>query len=238
MGVTPGCSAELVEKDASGQAMTDGYGYYYLVDPSTNKVEPHNGTAEQAEYQAEAKKRAIAEEEEAARQAKRQQAEDARQKLFMDVVLKGMGKMKREGYRIEHIQDFILDGNTLAQNQAKVAIVDANMFKAGSEHVLLPEGGAGIYEWQRGDLSSAISVITEDASRATRKALLECDSEPYSRFSGCNSHSNGSNTVYLGVASTCTVTSLYGTKDQPCLILEHDWTVRKGTGGSPYLDWK
>ena len=108
--------------------------------------------------------------------------------------------------------DFVLDGQKLADSQAKVAVKGIYK-KVGQMPELFPNAMSVLQQrWDEG----LPLLIEDDANRGTRQFLLNCDRDIAER--GCQ-------ITLLGYATICTVTNLAGSHDVPCIKVEDGWNV-------------
>ena len=121
------------------------------------------------------------------------------------------------GYKLISFETFALDAKSMATAQARISmkgayVPDGNMewlFPGQVEAIRArnsPTGGGNI---------ARIPLLTEDASRDFRKALLRCKSTPGADQMGCL-------TTITGHVSVCSMTSGLGvSRDVPCIVVEN-----------------
>jgi hypothetical protein len=121
------------------------------------------------------------------------------------------------GYKLISFETFALDGKSMAAAQTRISmkgayVPDGNMewlFPGQVEAMQArnsPVGGSSI---------ARIPLLTEDASRDFRKALLRCKSTPGADQMGCL-------TTITGHVSVCSITSGLGVRrDIPCIVVEN-----------------
>ncbi len=166
---------------------------------------------EQARLQKEAADVQVAKQYADAQAAKQAAAADRRQQVIDEAT-----RMEREGgYELTTVNDFKLDGKTLAETGAKVAIHGVYV-KRGNIEFLFPSLMSSLIARETGSDDTAVPIITENASRSTRQYILNCQNNYYATQAGCGLN-------ITGHASICTLTSLVGTTDEPCVIVEHSW---------------
>jgi hypothetical protein len=114
---------------------------------------------------------------------------------------------RKRGYERISFETFQLDGKSLAANETKISI-QGYYQKIGQIETLSPSNIAALNPTMRDELS--IGLLTDDASRNIRKFFLDCRT---TTMLGCQ-------IVIWGRATMCTVTTLVGSKNSPCLIVE------------------
>jgi TPR repeat protein len=121
---------------------------------------------------------------------------------------------KQQGYQSISFEDFKLDGKKLAATGGKV-MMQGFYQKLGDIELLQPTGVAVAVARSRGDDGNGIGLLTDDASRDVRKGLLRCG-DPMIAPLGCQ-------ITFIGHVNMCTMTTLVGSKDLPCLAVEDGW---------------
>lgn len=111
------------------------------------------------------------------------------------------------------INNFLLDGKTMASAQER-AMLSGFYIKQGNIERLFSNMLAIAMSREYGQLNAGVGLLTEDANRETRAYLLECQQNPVASQTGCP-------VTLLGHASMCTVTSLVGSHEEPCLVVEN-----------------
>jgi hypothetical protein len=111
------------------------------------------------------------------------------------------------GYKRITFEDFELDGRELAASQAKISI-HGFYKKTGDIEMLLPSTGS----------DSWIGLMTEGANRNARKMFLTCRTA--NPWASCPF-------TILGHVSMCTRTTLVGSKEVPCLIVDDTWNIAR-----------
>jgi TPR repeat protein/uncharacterized protein YecT (DUF1311 family) len=119
---------------------------------------------------------------------------------------------QEHGYRRITFDDFMLDGRELAANSAKVS-VEGVYVKQGEIEMLFPSLLAIAIARETIRLDAGIGVLTNDATRSVRKFLLDCRNNPIGAQMGCS-------LTVIGRAGMCTRTTLVGSTDLPCLVVE------------------
>jgi hypothetical protein len=118
------------------------------------------------------------------------------------------------GYKPITFEAFALDGKMLAAVQAKITIKGA-YFSGGNLEWLFANQLEAFQANRDGLNVSRIPLLTEDATREFRKALLQCKSTPGSDQMGCP-------TVIVGHVSICSISgALGGSRNLPCIIVEN-----------------
>jgi hypothetical protein len=117
---------------------------------------------------------------------------------------------RNRGYERISFETFQLDGRRLAASEAKVSI-QGYYQKIGQIETLSPSDMAALNPTVRDELN--IGLLTDDAPRNIRKYFLDCRTT--SKL-GCR-------IVIWGRATMCTTTTLVGSKNSPCLIVEDGW---------------
>jgi hypothetical protein len=125
-----------------------------------------------------------------------------------------LSNAQQQGYQPITFDDFKLDGKKLAASGAKV-MMQGFYQKRGDIELLQPTGVAVAVARSRGDDGNGINLLTDDASRDVRKGLLRCG-DPMIAPLGCQM-------TIIGHASMCTMTTLVGSKDLPCVAVEDGW---------------
>jgi hypothetical protein len=119
---------------------------------------------------------------------------------------------QERGYKRITFDDFKLDGRQLAAANSKVAIAGVYL-KLGEVEYLFPSGLAVVMMRESPATNVGIGLLTEDANRDIRKFFLDCQNQQ----TGCSA-------TLLGRATSCTRTTLVGSKNLPCLTVDDGWT--------------
>jgi hypothetical protein len=125
-----------------------------------------------------------------------------------------LSSAQQRGYQSISFDDFKLDGKKLAASGAKV-MMQGFYQKLGDIELLQPTGVAVAVARSRGNDGNGIGLLTDDASRDVRKGLLRCG-DPMIAPLGCQM-------TIIGHASMCTMTTLVGSKNLPCVAVEDGW---------------
>jgi hypothetical protein len=141
-----------------------------------------------------------------AEQQIKQQA--AQQKILSDLAARG--------YRTISFQDFELDGKRMANDQQKI-LIHGFYTKMSELELLFPDQAARIMASINYSTDGTIGLLTEDASRNLRRYLLQCRNHQVPGMS-CS-------VTLLGRVSICTRSSLAGSVNRPCLIVEDGLNV-------------
>jgi hypothetical protein len=120
------------------------------------------------------------------------------------------------GYKLISFETFALDAKSMAAAQAKV-FMRGSYVPDGNMEWLFP-GQVEAIQARNSPLGSNIAripLLTEDASRDYRKALLRCKSTPGADQMGCL-------TTVTGHVSVCSMTSGLGvSREVPCIVVEN-----------------
>jgi hypothetical protein len=161
--------------------------------------------------------RKIEQEQQAAINAQRveqqQIANAEREKTYRAAIAKAEADQEARGYKAMAFDDFVLDGQKLAASEAKVA-VHGLYKKIGQMSWFFPDA----ISTMRGNPKVRIALLTDDATRETRQFFLASDRDIANR---------GSEITLLGHATTCTITHLAGSQNEPCIEVEDGWNVVK-----------
>jgi TPR repeat protein/uncharacterized protein YecT (DUF1311 family) len=124
---------------------------------------------------------------------------------------------QEHGYKRITFEDFMLDGKEFAANGVKVSIQGVYV-KQGESEMLYPSLLAISTARERVTADGAISILTGDATRSLRKLVLDCRNNPVGAQIGCS-------LTVVGYVSMCTRTTLLGSTNMPCLIVEDGSSV-------------
>jgi Sel1 repeat len=119
---------------------------------------------------------------------------------------------QERGYKRITFEDFMLDGKDFAASGAKVSIQGVYV-KQGEVEMLFPSLFALSMARDRLSTDGGIGMLTGDATRSLRKLVLDCRNNPVGATVGCS-------LTVLGYVSMCTRTTLVGSTNMPCLIVE------------------
>jgi DNA-directed RNA polymerase subunit N (RpoN/RPB10) len=123
------------------------------------------------------------------------------------------------GYRPITFEAFALDAKSWAATQKRVSVRGAYL-PDGNLEWLFPDQTEAIQARSGASNIARIPLVTEDASREFRKALLRCKSTPGSDQIGCR-------TLVTGHVSLCSLTTPLGARsDIPCIIVENGRETR------------
>ncbi|HVA41361.1 MAG TPA: hypothetical protein VNF49_11900 [Candidatus Binataceae bacterium] len=148
------------------------------------------------------------------REAEIQQRAAAEQKeKYEQEVAHQIALDEQNGYHQMSVEDFVLDGKTLAASESKVAVKGIYM-REGESELLLPSIEAAYALMQGQQPGQYIGLLTDDAARNIRKYFLDCDS---------NSHPSGCQITILGHATMCERKTLLGSTALPCIAVEDGW---------------
>jgi hypothetical protein len=115
-------------------------------------------------------------------------------------------------YKRTAFDDFALDGKDLAASSARVS-VQGIYIRPGEIETLFPSLLSIAMARQSLGANAGIVLLTTDATRSARKLLLNCQNNPVGAQIGCP-------LTIRGRASMCTKTTLVGSTEVPCLIVE------------------
>ncbi len=149
-----------------------------------------------------------------AAQLKREHEAQQRQQAYQTEAAAKLSNAKQQGYQPITFDDFKLDGKKLAASGAKV-MMQGFYQKLGDIELLQPTGVAVAVARSRGDDSNGIDLLTDNASRDVRKGLLRCG-DPMIAPLGCQM-------TIIGHVSMCTMTTLVGSRNLPCVAVEDGW---------------
>jgi hypothetical protein len=173
--------------------------------------------ARQAQADQERQARKIEQEQQAAINAQRVEQEQIanaeREKTYRAAIAKAEADQEARGYKAMAFDDFVLDGQKLAASEAKVA-VHGLYKKIGQMSWFFPDA----ISTMRDNPKVRIALLTDDATRETRQFFLASDRDIANR---------GSEITLLGHATTCTITHLAGSQNEPCIEVEDGWNVVK-----------
>jgi hypothetical protein len=111
------------------------------------------------------------------------------------------------------VETFVLDGRDLATIEREVTLTGVYL-REGNFDDLYTDTRAVMMATQQGLQQPHVSLLTENATREFRKYLLTCQSDPARVRFGCPM-------TILGRATTCTLTTAFGTtREQPCVDVE------------------
>lgn len=123
------------------------------------------------------------------------------------------------GYRPITVEAFALDAKSWAAAETRVSVRGAYL-PDGNLEWLFPGQTEAIQARSGARNISRIPLVTEDASREFRKALLRCKSMPSSDHIGCR-------TLVTGHVSLCSITTLLGANnDIPCIVVDNGREIR------------
>jgi hypothetical protein len=123
------------------------------------------------------------------------------------------------GYKKISFETFALDAKALAASESRISIAGAYV-PDGNFEWLFVDQAAAIQANAGAPNITRIPLLTEDATREFRQALLRCKSTPGSDQVGCS-------TVVSGHVSLCSLTGpLGGGRSLPCIIVENGREVR------------
>jgi hypothetical protein len=123
------------------------------------------------------------------------------------------------GYRPITFEAFALDAKSWASVQTRISVRGAYL-PDGNLEWLFPGQTEAIQARSGARNIAKIPLVTEDASREFRKALLRCKSTPGSDQIGCR-------TVVTGHVSLCAMTTPLGANsDIPCIVVENGREIR------------
>ena len=120
-----------------------------------------------------------------------------------------------QSYEPMSVQDFVIDGPSLAKRQAHIRIMGFYVTQ-GSVGMLYADQQAIIMARYHSNVSTPPSVpmLADEASHKLRSALVSCDSNPGSAQMGCQIEVSG-------YVSHCTLTNVFGAaREGPCFIAE------------------
>jgi hypothetical protein len=173
--------------------------------------------AREAEQEAEREAQRRAQEPAIREQQAKQELERKKADKKYQMALAQQEKLEQErGYKRIGFDDFALDGKELAATEAKVSIRGVYI-KRGEVEMLFPSPMAAATAQETGN-DMGIGILTDDAPRNIRKYFLACRNNPAAM--GCPI------TVWAH-ASMCTRTSLLGSKNVPCLIVDDGWNIAR-----------
>jgi len=120
------------------------------------------------------------------------------------------------GYKQISFETFALDAKSMAAAQSRVSM-KGSYVPDGNMEWLFP-GQVEAIQARNSPMGSNIAripLLTEDASRDYRKALLRCKSTPGADQMGCP-------TTITGHVSVCSITNgLGGSREVPCIVVEN-----------------
>jgi hypothetical protein len=137
------------------------------------------------------------------------------QKLARAAVAEAQADQEARGFKAMSFDDFVLDGQKLADSETKVAVSGVYK-KVGGLTLLFPDAMTVLQ--QRWNVGLPV-WITDEASRKVRQFLLtQCDRDMVGR--GCQITLQGS-------ATMCTIHSTTGNSDvpTPCIKVEDGWNI-------------
>lgn len=163
-----------------------------------------------------ARRRKEEQEREAAQERARAQQEEA-QKKYQEAVSQQVQEEKERGYEPMTIEDFQLDGKSLAAHDAKVAL-EGFYAKLGNVEYLMPSAMAVASLRQSGASDQGVALLTDDAARNVRKYFLECRNDVTGSLFGCH-------ITVLGRATMCEKTTFLAKSDEACIAVDDGWNV-------------
>jgi hypothetical protein len=112
------------------------------------------------------------------------------------------------GYRPMTVRAFKIDGKQLAVESTKIAVLGAYLHEGRMDYIAV-----GSYSHP-----VEIPLLIDDASRETRVRLLQCQEKPLNTWNtGCQ------DVILLGHAAICTLTTLAGSSEEPCIAVEDSY---------------
>ena len=120
--------------------------------------------------------------------------------------------LREQGYRRIAFDDFVIDGKEFANSQAKISI-QGFYLKMDEVETLFRSGNV------IPGTTDGILLLTDDAPKEVRKYFLGCHNITVYELMptlGCP-------VKILGRGTTCTKTTLAGSKGVPCIVVEDGW---------------
>jgi hypothetical protein len=166
--------------------------------------------AQEAERAEQAKRDAVILQQNAARQA-------AIQKRYEAAVAAQERRDKENGYNSISFEDFAVDGKSLAREETRVSIT--GIYKKEGQMEKLYSSMIGMLTTQGNPAGAGVDLMTENATRDTRKYLYNCQQSPVLNATGCQF-------TILGHATLCERT-IFGvpTTVVPCIDVDYVWYI-------------
>jgi hypothetical protein len=124
---------------------------------------------------------------------------------------------EENGFRATSVENFKLNGQDLAHTDTKVA-VQGFYVKTSRGEFLMPSALATSQIDMNGTPDEGINLLSTSASRAAKRAFVQCQKDAVKSRLGCPM-------TVLGEAVLCERTTIFGMAQAPCIAVDDSWYI-------------